>query len=194
MADDDAMSEGMAGLGLAGDGGAAEPDVSDTPVEVPPVNTHTAANPNADGIAAGSLGVGESIPTPFAVPAVYRIAPTAREAITSGGARIAASAARILHGDVVMHDGSAPMPVRHEFNRNWLSLAIAYIKDRKYDGLSSVPHNHDHKSRFQFFRYHVGASIRVCQGPRHDQESIDMVESQCAILLYSDKKYDEVSL
>jgi hypothetical protein len=62
---DDAMSTGMAGLGLAGDGGAPEPDVSDTPVMVPPVNMQTAAYPTADDVAAGSMGVGESIPAPF---------------------------------------------------------------------------------------------------------------------------------
>jgi hypothetical protein len=95
MADDNAMSEGMAGLGLAGGASAAEPDVSAPPVVVPPVNTHTAANPNADSMAAGSMGVSESIPAPSVVPAVSRIAPTAREAITSAGARIAASAVRI---------------------------------------------------------------------------------------------------
>jgi hypothetical protein len=114
MADDDAMSEGMAGLGLAGDGGAAKPDVSDTPGEVPPVNTHTAANPNADG----SLGVGESIPAPSAVLAVSIPAPTAREAIKSAGSRIAVSAARVHPRDAIMHDGSALMPVRHNFYRN----------------------------------------------------------------------------
>jgi hypothetical protein len=88
--------------------------------------------------------------------------------------------------DYDMHDGSAERPVRHESNRQWLAVAITYSKDRKYDGLSIVPQSQDQKTRFQFFKYHVGASIRVCQGPRHYQASIDMVESQCAILLCSD--------
>jgi hypothetical protein len=46
-----------------------------------------------------------------------------------------------------------------------------------------VPQTLDQKTRFQYFKYHVGAVIRVCQGPRFDQASIDMVESQCAILM-----------
>jgi hypothetical protein len=101
------------------------------------------------------------IHAPSVVLAVSRIAPTAREVITSTGDRIVASAAGIppVIGDTSMHDGSAPMPVCHEFNRNWLSLAIAYSKDRKYDGLSSVPQNQDQKSRFQLFRYHIGAKV-----------------------------------
>jgi hypothetical protein len=66
--------------------------------------------------------------------------------------------------------------------RQWLTIAIQYAKDRKYDGPSIVPQSRDKMTRFRYFRYHVGAAIRVCQGPRHDQASIDMVESQCAIL------------
>jgi hypothetical protein len=124
------------------------------------------------------MAVSESILAPFIVRAVSSIAPTAREAIISARARIAASAARIPPVcDVTMHDGSAHMPVRHEFNRNWLSVAITYSKDRKYDGLSIVPQSQDQKSRFQLFGCHVGAYIRICQGPCHDQESVDMVES-----------------
>jgi hypothetical protein len=84
-----------------------------------------------------------------------------------------------------MHNGSAHMPARHSFGRNWLSLAITYSKDRKYDGLSHAPQNQDQKARFQLFRYYVGACILI-QGPCHNQESIDMLESQCAVLLCSD--------
>jgi hypothetical protein len=53
----------------------------------------------------------------------------------------------------------------------------------KYDGLSIVPQTHDQKTRFLYLKYHVGAVIRGCQGPRFDQANIDMVESQCAILM-----------
>jgi hypothetical protein len=74
----------------------------------------------------------------------------------------------------------------YAFNRQWLAVATTYSKDRKYDGLSIVPQSQDQNTRFQFFGFHVGASSRVCQGPRHDQASIDMVESQCAILLCCD--------
>jgi hypothetical protein len=46
-----------------------------------------------------------------------------------------------------------------------------------------VPQTLGLKTRFQYYKYHVGAVIRVCQGPRFDQVSIEMVESQCAILM-----------
>ncbi len=39
------------------------------------------------------------------------------------------------------------------------------------------------KTRFQYFKYYVGALIRVCQGPRFDQANIDIVESQGAVLM-----------
>jgi anti-sigma factor ChrR (cupin superfamily) len=176
MADDEAMSVGMASLELAGGAGGAEPDGDVPLVVVPPVIMHAAAHPIAADMAAGFEAVGESILAPSLDTAVSSIAPTAREAIISARARIAASAARIPPVcDVTMHDGSAHMPVRHEFN--WLSVTITYSKDRKYDGLSIVPQSQDQKSRFQLFRCHVGAYICICQGPCHDQESVDMVES-----------------
>jgi hypothetical protein len=141
---DDAMSAGMAGLELvSGADGAVPLDVV-PPAIVPPVITDAAAHAIAAGMAVGSMAVGEPTLAPSIVPAVSSIAPTAREALASAGARIAASAARIpTVCDVIMHDGSAHMPVRHDFNRNWLSLAITYSKDRKYDGLSIVPQSDD---------------------------------------------------
>jgi hypothetical protein len=78
---DDAMSEEMASLGLAGSAGAAVPDV--LPAVVPPVNTCAAANPNAGGGIAGAMSVGESTPAQSVVPAVSRIATTAHEFISS---------------------------------------------------------------------------------------------------------------
>jgi uncharacterized membrane protein YgcG len=80
----------------------------------------------------------------------------------------------------------AARSVRPEYNKNWLNVVITYSKDRKYDGLSTVPQTQDQKTRFQFYKYHVGSIIRVCQGPHHTKESVDMVESQCAILLCSE--------
>jgi uncharacterized membrane protein YgcG len=122
---------------------------------------------------------------------VAGVAPTVREAIQSAAARVAASAEKNPHVppefDVPMHEaGTSRFPVRHDFNRGWLSTAIAYSKERKYDRLSIVPHSQDQKSRYQLYTYHVGACIFLCQGPRHNQDSINMVESQCAILHCSD--------
>jgi hypothetical protein len=140
----------------------------DAAAAVPPVNTQPVAT------------VGESVPAP--AHSVAGVAPTAREAIQSAGARIAASAEKNPpvppEFDVPMHEaGPSRVPVRHDFNRGCLSTAIAYSKERKYDGLSIVPHSQDQKSRYQLYTYHVGACIFVYQGPRHDQESINMVES-----------------
>jgi hypothetical protein len=133
---DDAMSAGMAGLEVAGGADGAVPVDVVPPAVVPHVITDAAAHPISAGMAVGSMAVDESSLALSIVPAFSSIAPTAREAITSAGARIAASALRIPRVcDIIMDDGSARMPVRHEFNRNWLSLAITYNKDRKYDSL-----------------------------------------------------------
>jgi hypothetical protein len=143
MADDEAMSMGMATLELANAGAdvAAEPNIS----EVPPVNTQPAEN---------SIGVGDFILAP-SVALVASVSPTARQAIQSAGVRIAVSAERnhpvIPDCDVTMHEGSFPRLVRHEFNRQWLATGNAYSKDMKFDGLSIVPQSQDQKSRFQLF-------------------------------------------
>jgi hypothetical protein len=71
MAEDDAMSTGMASLGLAGDASAnvaADPDIVVPPAVMPPVITHSAAGPDAGGMAAGSIGIDESIPVPSVAP------------------------------------------------------------------------------------------------------------------------------
>jgi hypothetical protein len=140
MTDDDVVSAGMAGLELARGIDSAVPVDVIPPVGVLHVLTDAAAHP----IVVGSMAVGESHRAPSIVAAISSVAPTAREVIIFAGARIAASAARIPPGgDVLTHDGSAHMPARHSFNRNWLSLAITYSMDRKYDGLSLAPQSED---------------------------------------------------
>jgi hypothetical protein len=136
MTYDDVVSAGMAGLELAGGAEDAMPVDVIPPVGVSPVVTDAAAHPSA----VGSMAVGKLSCAPSIVAAVSIVAPPAREVIISDGARIPVIAARIPPcGDVLMHDGSAHMPARHSFNRNWLSLAITFSKDRKYDGLSLAP-------------------------------------------------------
>jgi hypothetical protein len=107
MADDDVMSPGMASLGLAGSAEGAVPVDVIPRVGVPPVITDATAHASVVGF----MAVGESSLAPSIVDAASSVAPTAREAIISSGARIAASAARIpTGGDVIMHDGSAHIP------------------------------------------------------------------------------------
>jgi lactam utilization protein B len=62
-------------------------------------------------------------------------------------------------------------------------VVIAYAKDRKYDGLSIMPQALDQETHLQHFKFHVATANRVCQGLRFDKANIDMVESQCAILM-----------
>ncbi len=178
MADDAAIAAmEMANLALAN--AAANADILpvvpgvDVAVATPPVLTqHFPA-------------VGE----PFVVP-VMPFAPTAIAAIHAAGLRVAASAARIPAAppvtDVLMHEAgtSSGTVGRHEFNRQWHANANSYSS--KYDGLSMVPQKQGQKTRFNTYCYNVASCINLCQGPRHDQESINMVESQCAILHCTD--------
>jgi hypothetical protein len=95
----------------------------------------------------------------------------------------AASAARLDHvtqADMEIGDGGMEVP-RPSYNRQWLSVVLTYAKDRNYDRLSLVPQTLD--QRFQYYKYNVSAVIRLCQGPRFDLTNINLVESQCAILL-----------
>jgi hypothetical protein len=100
----------------------------DAAVAIPPVVTQP------------SPTVGEPVLAP-----VLPVAPTASEAIRSAGLHMAASAARSPPAppmfDVPMHEAGTSLGpvVRHDFNRAWLSIAIAYSKEHKYDGLSMVP-------------------------------------------------------
>jgi hypothetical protein len=64
------------------------------------------------------------------------------------------------------------------WNKNWLNEVLSFAKDRKYDGLSLVPHTHDQQHRFQAYKYNVGAAIKLCRGPAGC-----LVEDQCAMLL-----------
>jgi lactam utilization protein B len=62
-------------------------------------------------------------------------------------------------------------------------VVVAYAKDRKYDGISIIPKALDQETRLQHFKFHVATAIRLCQGPRLYKANIEMVESQCAILM-----------
>jgi hypothetical protein len=137
--DDKRLSGGMAGLNVADAGGGGDAAVS--AVSAPqgtqvPGGAHLSA-------AGGSKG-GESV-VAVSAPVVTQI--TSREVIRAAGARLAvlsaeraASAAHLLPvpPEVDMHDGSAEMPARQSFNRQWLNVVISYAKDRKYDGNSAA--------------------------------------------------------
>jgi hypothetical protein len=69
------------------------------------------------------------------------------------------------------------------WNKQWLNVVLTFAKDRMYDGISLVPQTHDQKHRYQAYKYNVGAAIKLCQGPKHNQASVSLVEDQCAILL-----------
>jgi hypothetical protein len=178
--DEGRMSDGMAGLGIADGacgGDAAVSEVSAAPTGSPSLNIPGAALLSGAGRIAGSSKGGESV----VVVTAPLVAQTSCEVICAAGARLAVlsaeRAALPVPPKVDMHDGSAEMPARHSLNRQWLNVVISYAKDWKYDGLSIVPQTVDQKTRFEYYKYHVGAVIRVCQGPRHDEASIDMVES-----------------
>ncbi len=152
------------------------------------------AVPGVDAAVATPPVVSQHLPAvgePFVVPELP-VAPTASAAIHAAGLRVAASAARIPAAspvtNVLMHEAgtSSGTVGRHEFNRQWHSNANSYSKERKYDGLSLLPQKQDQKTRFNTYCYNVASCINLCQGPRHDQESINMVESQCAILHTTD--------
>ena len=132
---EDAMAIDMAALALATAASDAAifpgADAAAAPVITQPVAT-----------------VGEFVPVP-SIP----IAPTASEAVRSAGVRVAASASRNRpadpEDDVPMYEaGTSLFPVpRLAFNRGWLTTAIAFSKDRKYDGISVVPQKQDQKTR-----------------------------------------------
>jgi hypothetical protein len=73
--------------------------------------------------------------------------------------------------------------LRPSWNKQWLSVVLTYAKERKYEGLSLVPQTHDQKTRYQAYKYNIGSVICLCQGSRFDLDSVNLGESQCAILL-----------
>jgi hypothetical protein len=108
----------------------------------------------------------------------------ARERLTLiNNAMRAASATPAAH--VNFHDGAAMEAPRGQpsWNKQWLNVVLTFAKDRKYDGLLLVPQTHDQKTRFQAYKYNVGAAIKLCQGPKYDLTSVGLVEDHCAILL-----------
>jgi hypothetical protein len=169
MSDGDVVAQGLANSGLHG---AAAPNVAvEHDILVPPAAPnleviHTAAVIIAGGVTTGSVIAGE--PVHFGtVPAHISVAPvvppasipalTASQAIQNAGAVLASMPVQRIFGtpncvgDVEMIDGAqsaaSALSIRSEFNKNWLSVVINYSKDRKYDGLSSVPQTQDQTTR-----------------------------------------------